>query len=76
MYNVNKILSMIYTREYVQCVKMMRIVISLGLCGLMFSSSAIVFGNMTGKVNGVMRVTKNWLLIGFELGPLVGNVQL
>ena len=31
---------------------------------------------LTGKVNEVMRVTKNWLLIGFELGPLVGNVKL
>ena len=55
---------------------MMRIVISLCLCGMVFSSSAIVLGNMTGKGKEGMCVIENWLLIGFKLGPLVGNVQL
>ena len=54
----------------------MGIVMSLGLCGMVPSSSAIVLGNVLGKVNECMCVIENWLLIGFELGPLVGNLQL
>ena len=38
---------------------------------LVLSSSAIVLRNVVGKVNeGIM---ENWLLIRFELGPLVWN---
>ena len=33
------------------CLKMMRIAISLRLCGMMPSSSTIVLENMGGKVN-------------------------
>ena len=51
----------------------MQIVISLGLCRMVLSGSAIVLGNTLGKVNESMCVIKNWLLIGVELGPLVGN---
>ena len=55
---------------------MMGIFISLGLCGMVPSSSAIVFGNLLGKVNEGMCVIENWLLIAFELGLPVGNPQL
>ena len=54
----------------------MRIVMSPGLRGMVPNTSAIVFGNMVGKVNEGMCLIENWLLIGFELGPLVGNPQL
>ena len=37
----------------------MRIVISLGLCGMVPSSSAIVLGNMVEKVNEDMCVIEN-----------------
>ena len=54
----------------------MRIVIPLGLCGMVPSSSAIVFRNIVEKVNQGMCVIKNWRLIGFEPDPLVGSPQL
>ena len=54
----------------------MRIVISLGICGMVPSSSAIVLGNMEGKVNEGMCVIENWLLIGFERWPLVRNTAV
>ena len=40
------------------------------------SSSAIVLRNMIRKVNEDMCAIENWLLIGFELGLLVGKLQL
>ena len=74
---MNKVLSKIYTRVYAQCVyKMMRIVICLGLCGMVPSKSANVLGYIVGQVNEGMCVIENWLLIGFELGSLVGKPQL
>ena len=73
---MSKILSKIYTREYVQRI-LIRIVISLGLYGMVPNSSTIVLRNMLlEKVNEGMCVIENWLLIGFELWPLVGNPQL
>ena len=54
----------------------MQIVTSLGLCGMVPNSSAIFLGNLLGKVNEGMCVIENWLLIGFELWPPVGNPQL
>ena len=42
---------------YMQCLqKVMRIVISLGFCGTMSSSSGIVLGNMVGAANEGMCV--------------------
>ena len=74
---MNKVLSKIYTRVYAQCVyKMMRTVISLGLCGMVPSKCEIVLGYIVGQVNEGMCVIENLLLIGFELGSLVGNPQL
>ena len=55
---------------------MMRIVIPLGLCGMVPSSSAIVFRNIVGKANQGICVIKNWLLIGFKSDRLVGSPQL
>ena len=52
---------------------MMRIVISLGLCGMVPSNFAVVLQNMVGKDSEGMCLIKNWLLIGFKLGSLVGN---
>ena len=54
----------------------MRIVICLGLCGMVPSKSANVLGYIVGQVNEGMCVIENWLLIGFELGSLVGKPQL
>ena len=59
-----KVLSKIYTIEYVQWIcdymqglwNMMLIVISLGFCGMISGSFAIVLGNKVGKVNEGMCV--------------------
>ena len=40
---------------------------------LVLSSSAIVLRNVVGKVSEGMCLMENWLLIRFELGPLVWN---